>query len=264
MKRGYVSLGVNLICSTLRTWIEVLHTLLIYCTFDLLCLFQLVYCISHIYIFVIKKFKKKDRLAQPCLARGPMRCMFKKRISLEYRTHVPSVSLYGAWAESASLHSIRCDLQVGPPVRSILKLQQLFCSLRTPSAPAPAPASTPPLRLRREPKRRLLSSLLRGTRKPPRSLPLPCSVVSLLTLPPSLMALFLSLSLHRRLPAPSPSPIKGCHGHAPLPCLLTRAVSLSRSVAAPMRNSHCCSSIDCRAPPADHHRGAVLVPHRHR
>lgn len=193
----------------------------------------------------------------PCVA-----CSKKKRISLEYRTHVPLVSLYGAWAESASLHSIRCDLQVGPPVRSILKLQQLFCSLRTPSAPAPA--STPPLRLRREPKHRLLSSLLRGTRKPPRSLPLPCSVVSLLTLPPSLMALFLSLSLHRRLPAPSPSPIKCCHGHAPLPCLLTRAVSLSRSVAAPMRNSPCCSSIDCRAPPADHHRGAVLVPHRHR
>jgi hypothetical protein len=246
MKRGYVSLGVNLICSTLRTWIEVLHTLLIYCTFDLLCLFQLVYCISHIYIFVIKKFKKKDRLAQPCLARGPMRCMFKKRISLEYRTHVPSVSLYGAWAESASLHSIRCDLQVGPPVRSILKLQQLFCSLRTPSAPAPAPASTPPLRLRREPKRRLLSSLLRGTRKPPRSLPLPCSVVSLLTLPPSLMALFLSLSLsppatpsslaqpYKRLPRPCSSPLSAhsrrlslahcCRAHAELALLLVHGL----------------------------------------
>jgi hypothetical protein len=183
-------------------------------------------------------------LPSPVWRVGPCVACSKKRISLEYRTHVPSVSLYGAWAQSASLHSIRCDLQVGPPVRSILKLQQLFCSLRTPSAPAPA--STPPLRLRREPKRRLLSSLLRGTRKPPRSLPLPCSVVSLLTLPPSLMALFLSLSLsppatpsslaqpYKRLPRPCSSPLSAhsrrlslahcCRAHAELALLLVHGL----------------------------------------
>jgi hypothetical protein len=42
MRKDFVSLGVNQMFLILGTWIEILHTFLIYYTFDEICLFQLV------------------------------------------------------------------------------------------------------------------------------------------------------------------------------------------------------------------------------